>query len=232
MTLNDSSILIFKAIVSFIKDLNEIYGKSQKSLSLYAALIERTGLIHEEPIKKHIQSFYSFIQENESAILAKDLNQFKNPVIRYSDKVYIDIQEILLLAKKNSISDVQEIWKHLLTLSALLNPTSNAKQILQQVKDDENTNQDGFLNDLIDKIGKHVDPTSNPMESVSSLMSSGVLNEIMSSMNDGIQDGKLDMKTMVGGLQKMIGSLSTMIETTSDESTLTINEHSNSSDDH
>jgi hypothetical protein len=216
MTLNDSSVLIFKAIVSFIRDLNEIYGKSQKSLCLYAALIEKTGLIHEEPIKKHIKSFHSFVTENESAILNKDASQFTNPIIRYSEKVFLDMNQIMDLAKQNT-SDVQEIWKHLLTLSALLNPSSQAKQILQQDKDKPGCD-DHFLNDLIDKIGKHVDPSSaNPMESMSSLMSSGVLTEIMTSMNEGVQEGKLDMKSMVGGLQKMIGSLSDMIQTNDDQ---------------
>lgn len=218
MTLNDSSVLIFKAISSFIKDLNEIYGKSQKSLCLYAALIEKTGLIHEDPIKKHIQSFHLFVTENEDAILKKDASLFVSPIIRYSEKVFVDLGEIMKLAKNNA-PDVQEIWKHLLTLSALLNPASQAKQILQSDKENGNDSaQDNFLNDLIDKIGKHVDPSSaNPMESMSSLMSSGVFNEIMSSMNDGMQDGKLDMRSMVGGLQKMIGSLSDMIQTPPEE---------------
>lgn len=227
MTLNDSSVLIFKAIVSFIRDLNEIYGKSQKSLCLYAALIEKTGLIHEEPIKKHIQSFHLFIKDNEEAILKKDAALFQNAVIKYSDKVFVDVSEIMKLAKNNT-SDIQEIWKHLLTLSALLNPASQAKQILQSDKENDST-QDNFLNDLIDKIGKHVDPSSaNPMESMSSLMSSGVFSEIMSSMNEGMQEGKLDMRSMVGGLQKMIGSLSDMIQTPEEE----VDEISNVVDDH
>lgn len=230
MTLNDSSVLIFKAIVSFIRDLNEIYGKSQKSLCLYAALIEKTGLIHEEPIRKHIQSFHTFITENEDAILKKDASLFNSPIIKYSDKVFVDVGEIMKLAKNNT-SDIQEIWKHLLTLSALLNPASQAKQILQSDKENESeSSQDNFLNDLIDKIGKHVDPSSaNPMESMSSLMSSGVFSEIMSSMNEGMQDGKLDMRSMVGGLQKMIGSLSDMIQTPEDEE---ISSNVNVVDDH
>lgn len=218
MPLNDSSVLIFKAIVSFIGDLNEAYGHTQKSLCLYAALIEKTGLIHEEPIKKHIRAFHSFVTNNEESILEKDVSKLKDPIIRYSEKVFIHMNEIFQLASK-SPSDIQQIWKHLLTLSALLNPVSQAKNILK--KDQEktervNANHDDFLHGLIDKIGKHVDPTStNPMESMSSLMSSGVFNEIMSSMNDGIQDGKLDMQGMVGGLQKMVGSLSEMIQSSS-----------------
>lgn len=212
MTLNDSSVLMFKAISSFIHDLNETYGKSQKSLCLYAALIEKTGLVHEEPIKKHIKCFHDFVIENDEGIIHKDIQMFNTHVIRYSEKVFIDLKDIFKLAEKN-LSDIQEIWKHLLTLSALMNPVSQAKKVLQTDQEKEQNTEDNFLSGLIDKIGKHVDPSSsNPMESMSSLMSSGVFNEIMTSMNDGINDGKLDMQSMVGGLQKMIGSLSDMIQ--------------------
>lgn len=212
MTLNDSSVLMFKAISSFIHDLNETYGKSQKSLCLYAALIEKTGLVHEEPIKKHIKCFHDFVIENDEGIINKDIQMFNTHVIRYSEKVFIDLKDIFKLAEKN-VSDIQEIWKHLLTLSALMNPVSQAKKVLQTDQEKEQNTPDNFLSGLIDKIGKHVDPSSsNPMESMSSLMSSGVFNEIMTSMNDGINDGKLDMQSMVGGLQKMIGSLSDMIQ--------------------
>jgi RNAse (barnase) inhibitor barstar len=213
MTLNDSSVLMFKAISSFIHDLNEIYGNSQKSLCLYAALIEKTGLVHEEPIKKHIKCFHDFVVENDEGIINKDIQIFNTHIIRYSEKVFIDLKDIFKLAEKN-VSDIQEIWKHLLTLSALMNPVSQAKKVLQTDQEKEQNTEDNFLSGLIDKIGKHVDPSSsNPMESMSSLMSSGVFNEIMTSMNDGINDGKLDMQSMVGGLQKMIGSLSDMIQT-------------------
>ena len=213
MTLNDSSVLMFKAISSFIHDLNEIYGKSQKSLCLDAALIEKTGLVHEERIKKHIKCFHDLVVENDEGIINKDIQIFNTHIIRYSEKVFIDLKDIFKLAEKN-VSDIQEIWKHLLTLSALMNPVSQAKKVLQTDQEKEQNTEDNFLSGLIDKIGKHVDPSSsNPMESMSSLMSSGVFNEIMTSMNDGINDGKLDMQSMVGGLQKMIGSLSDMIQT-------------------
>ena len=52
------------------------------------------------------------------------------------------------------------------------------------------------------------------MESMNSLMSSGVFTELMDNMNTGINDGSLDMQTMIGSLQNMIGNLSTMMNET------------------
>lgn len=214
MTINDSTLLIFKAITAFICDMNEVFGKDDKNLMLYSHLIEKTGIIHEEPIKKHITIFQKFVIDNEEAIFEKNIDLLKDTVVQYSDKVCIDIRKMFELSKE-SVGDCNSIWKHLLTLSALLNPTGQAKEILKRDKETEKNppKEDDFLSGLIDKVGKHIDPTStNPMDSMNSLMSSGVFGELMNSMDKGIGDGSLDMQKMVGSLQKMIGSLSTMME--------------------
>jgi hypothetical protein len=209
MTVNDSTLLIFKAITSFIHDLNEIYGEQQKPLLLYDHLIEKTGIIHEEPIKKHIYVFKDFVTKNEDGILSKNIDKINEKMIKYSDKVYIDVYDIL--EKKDENQDC--IWQHLLTLLALLNPSGQAKNLLKKEKETKGQEED-FLASLIDKVGQHIDPTaSNPMENMTSLMSSGVFTDLMSSMDQGIGNGSLDMHKLVGSLQTMIGSLSTMIDT-------------------
>lgn len=219
MTINDSTLLIFKAITSFVHDMNEIYGEANKPLLLYAHLIEKTGIIHEEPIRKHIQLFKAFVTENEEGIMQKDAEKITSPLVQYSEKVFIDMSEIMK-ASKDAPLDRESIWKHLLTLSALLNPSSQAKEILRREKESQASSaaavegsEDDFLSGLIDKVGKHIDPTSsNPMDSMNNLMSSGVFGELMTSMDKGIENGTLDMQKMVGSLQKMIGSLSHIIE--------------------
>lgn len=210
MTIPDSVLLIFKAITSFINDLNEIYGEQQKSLKLYSLLIEKTGIIHEEPIKKHLSVFRTFVLENEEAILKRDKTLLKEPKIQYSEKVFIDMEDIFEIGKEN----MSCIWQHLLTISALLNPTSQAKEILKKEHSEGAKTEEDFLSGLIDKVGKHIDPTStNPMDSMNSLMSSGVFTELMGSMDSQMNNGNLDLNKMIGSLQKMIGSLSTMVET-------------------
>jgi hypothetical protein len=77
----ESRLVVFKCICNFIKDLTESFGDRQKSLFLYSHLIDKTGIMHEEPIKKHVLLFYKFIKENEEAIVAKDCNQFKSHTI-------------------------------------------------------------------------------------------------------------------------------------------------------
>ena len=51
---SDSSLITFKAISNFTECLDEVFGKKQRSLKLYAHLLNKTRLSHTKPIKKHI----------------------------------------------------------------------------------------------------------------------------------------------------------------------------------
>lgn len=211
---SDATVLIFRSISNFVKDLNESFGNRQKSLLLYAALIEKTGLMHEEPIKKHIHLFSEFCKNNEEAITDKDVLKFKNPVIQYSEKVFIDIGSVFSLADKE---EKEIMWRHLLTLLALLHPSSQAKSLLRQqstaIPTTPRVNEDQFLSNLIDKVGEHIDPTAaNPVEMMNGIMQSGVFQDLVSTMNNGLSDGQLDLTKMLGSLQTMIGNIGTMAE--------------------
>ena len=74
----ESRVLVFKYICNFIKDLTESFGERQKSLFLYSHLVEKTGIMHEEPIKKHVSLFYQFVKANEDAIMEKDSTKFNS----------------------------------------------------------------------------------------------------------------------------------------------------------
>lgn len=207
---SDATLLIFKSICNFIKDLNESFGKKYKSLYLYAALIDKTGIINEEPIRKHIQLFSLFCKNNEEAILNKDESKIKTWNLKYSEKVYIDMKSIFTDADKD---EKDTIWKHLIALLALLHPSSQAKNLLKSQAPNNGGREDAFLTNLIDKVGEHIDPTaSNPMDMMNGIMSSGVFQELVDSMNTGISDGELDLTKMLGSLQSMIGNINTMAQ--------------------
>ena len=222
----EDTIFLFKCIVDFIHCLRDLYGENQHSLELYDLLMEKTGIVHEEPIKKHIHLFYEFVRENEEAILENSPTLIKKWKIEYSDKVYIDLKPIFEYCSE---SDMKVLWEHLLTLLAVLIPTSQAKQILKQQKNKKKkknqktnkknsnsgeTNEDDFLSNIMDKVGKHIDPskTSNPAEMMTGIMSSGLFGELMEDMNKGMSSGDLDINKMMGSLQGMIGNLSTMMD--------------------
>ena len=217
MSSADTTVLIFKCICHFIKDLNDSFGSEQKSLMLYSHLVENTGIIHEEPIRKHIRCFHEFVKANEEAIMTKNFEALVETLIRYSDKVFIDMKDVFTRA---SSSDKEVIWKHLVTLLAILDPSSQAKKVLQEEQQKkkssgESGNEEEFLSNIINKVGSQIDPsTANPAEMMTNLMSSGIFTELVDNMNQGLTKGDLDLGKMIGSLQSMMGNLNNMVSQT------------------
>jgi len=219
--MDDKTALGFNTICNFIRDLNASFGAKQKSLMLYGHLIEKTGLIHIEPVKKHIGIFQTFVMENEEAIMERNKKKIKTGRIVYSDRVAIDMTSIL------QSSDREEeaiIWNHLLTISAILIPESKAKQVLKDIKNKpaaaSSGMEDNFLKNIMDKIGEQVQSSAssgddlNPMQMIGSMMNSGVFNEIFQGLSSGMSDGNMDIGKMMGSMQGLMSNLSTMVQET------------------
>jgi hypothetical protein len=203
----DTSLVTFKAISNFTTSLEEVFGKDERPLKLYVHLISKTTLSHEKAIHKHIDAFRLFCTANREAFESRNVSKFAETKISYSDRVYIDIKKIFDSADKDT-TDV--IWKHLLTISALVDPTGKARQILKATADKGSgpAKEANFLNDIIGKVEEHVDPDANPMEAVASIMKSGVFADLVGGMGNGLQDGTLDLGKLMGTVQTMVSSLS------------------------
>lgn len=210
---NSDQLGLFKCIVDFVHSLREAYGKTHHCIELYALLLEKTGILHQEPLRKHIQLFYEFVSVNQTAILQKNMQLMEKWDIVYSDKVYIQLKEIFM---NSDDDDKAVLWDHLLTLLAVLVPTSQAKNLLiskQKKKVDSNMTEDTFLTGLMEKVGSHIDPSksSDPAEMMSGLMNSGLFNELVHDMNENVQNGNLDIGKMMGSLQGMLTNISNQI---------------------
>ena len=224
MSVPDTSLVAFKAIVNFTTDLSEEFGEEFKPTKLYNHLLGKTTLSHDTAIQKHIETFKIFLVKNREQIATADSENITD-TISYSTRVYLDIKEILKKADNNS---QKVIWQHLLILSAILDPTGRAKQILKEQRESgaQDNGESDFLNNIIDKIEDNVDPnTSNPMEAVTSIMKSGVFNDLVQGMGSGLQDGSLDLSKLMGTVQNMVTKLNddTSGETENSESVNMIN---------
>ena len=85
---------IFDNINKFVGDLTEVFGTKQHSLLLYNRLLEKTNVNHMEAIRKHVQAFSEFVIKNRQAIMTKDNSKLVDPIILYSKKVNIKMDEI------------------------------------------------------------------------------------------------------------------------------------------
>jgi hypothetical protein len=198
----NNELIPFKAISSFIAALNEAFGTQHHPVKLYDRLLSKTTLSNDRIIKKHIEIFRLFCVNNRDCIVAKNKNLVE-PVVTYSERVFVDMSVIF---EKADSETSEIIWKHLLTISALLDPAGKAKDILKN----SNTKEADFLSDIINKVESNIKPNANPLEAVSSIMQSGVFNDLLSSMNNGMQDGSLDLGKLMGTVQTMCSSLGNM----------------------
>lgn len=196
-------LVAFKAISNFIKSLHEVYGDSIHSLELYSHLIKKTTFEDDEPIRKHVDAFKVFCEANRDAIFAKNYKDFSGN-IEYSKKVYLDMRRIFVAAN-NDTSRV--IWQHLLTISALVDPTGNARQILKNDEEASGKEVD-FLTDIMDNVADKIDPNASPAEAISAVMQSGVFTSLINNMGQGLQSGELDLNKLMGTVQKMVVKMS------------------------
>lgn len=202
----DTSLLAFKAISNFTNELSEVFSESHRPLKLYAHLINKTTLACDQAIQKHFEAFNSFCVSNRDAISERNVGKLNTKKISYSKRVWIDMGEIFKLADSDSKS---VIWKHLLTISALVDPSGKARQILKEQKEKGNGGEEiNFLTDIISKVENKVSPNSNPMEAVSSIMQSGIFTELVQGMGNGLQNGSLDLNKLMGTVQTMVTKLS------------------------
>lgn len=199
-----TSLTTFKSLVDFITDLNEFFGKNHKPLRLYSRLIDQTTIRHEGPIKKHIEAFKEFCVNNREAISEQKSGKILYPKISYSQHVFINMETIFKHADKDS-SDV--IWKHILTISALVDPGGKAKQVLKESKNSSSINETNFLSNIIDKVEKNVDINSDPNHAISSILSSGIFTDVIQGMGAGLQNGTLDLGKLMGTVNSLVSTL-------------------------
>lgn len=203
--LSEYNLLTFKAISTFTDDLTEIFGADNHSLKLYQRLLQKTTISHTIAINKHIEAFHEFCSQNRDALLNKDFSLLVKDKIEYSSKVYIDMKNIFKSADTET-TDV--IWKHLLTISAFVDPAGKAKEILKKTATSATKNEVNFLENIINKVETNVDTKNqNPMQAINSLMSSGVFNEIMSDMSSQMKGGNLDLNALLGTIEKVCSTI-------------------------
>ena len=192
----------FKAISDFIICLDEAYGKDFKSVELYCHLLKKTTILHKAPILKHITSFRNFCVENREAIQERDEEKLVKKQIIYSMKVFVDIGKIF------AVSDPQSkkvIWDHLTNITTIVDPTGIIKR---KLKKHSGGKENEFLTNIINKVESSVNPDTDPMEAVGDIMKSGIFNELLSNMGEGLENGDLDLSKLMGTVQTMVSTLS------------------------
>ena len=200
-SLSDMEQSTFKTICTFITDLAEIYSSSHHELKLYERLIQKTTLKHEIAIRKHIESFRVFCVNNRKSIIARNFSEVVGNIV-YSEKVFINIKQIL----ESADDDTRKvIWLHIIKICAYIDPSTKAREILKE----NASNESNLISEIMSKVEQNVDlnNNSNPMEAVTSIMNSGIFNDLMMGMNSKLQDGSIDLSKLMGTVETLCSNI-------------------------
>ena len=207
---------IYQAIVAFISDLNDGFGKRYKSVALYNRLLSRVQENNDAFIQRNIDAFKGFFENNREYIATRQLSS--NPTIRYSENVYLNMENIL---KRTDEESHGIIYQHLATICAMIyahedrgkQAMENLKSAQQDIDEEDilshlelpDTKEGQFLKDTLGMMTSQIDH-NNPMGSVMSMMQSGFFNNFMNSMKTNMESGEIDVNGLIGTVTGMLNN--------------------------
>ncbi len=188
---------LYQSFFKMIQSLDEVFGDTNKPLHLYAHLLNKITSQHGGAIERNCMLAKEFFTRNEVGISHRDIKQFDESCLRYSDKVYVDFDSIFKVADEDTQT---QIWKHLLTIQIHLGSNAeSAKRQLQQLYDtpvnNENImsflNQNGDMGDIFKALGG-----DSFAKSIQSIMESENFNSLMSDVKGKIDSGEIDISKL------------------------------------
>ena len=213
--------LLLKKFVQFVEDLNNVFGQKTKSIKMYSIVLSKLFELSEntdqkndtqDRINQHLTILQNFLSVNNDAIIKQDQSLLKETKLKYSDSIYVDIEMVL-----NHSEEKSAIWKHLLLLTSLSEPSSKAKDVLTNLLEEDSEENKIIKNiasklespEIMEKLGG-MNMSSNPFDMISTLTSSGLMDSIMGGVSGDIQ--KVNPKKLIGTMRNMLDAISSQIE--------------------
>jgi|LauGreDrversion4_2_1035121.scaffolds.fasta_scaffold320965_2 hypothetical protein len=199
----DENLRIFKKIKSFVSELQNI--TSIQSVKNYFLFLDKTPDNHSKGVAKQVSIFRDWILANEKAITQADVKLLSENPIEYNKDIQIPLKSIAL-ENESSIQEV--ILKHLQLILFLFNPSEELNLVISSQKS-KVKNEENFLNSFMNKIEQSFSNTefTDPMQATTQLMSSNIFGDLVSSLEQGVNDGSLDLMSLMGTVQGMMGAL-------------------------
>ena len=211
---------VFNAITEFVEDLWEEYGHQSGSrkvtpLSLYHRLIDHIKETDYNAIEKAVDGFEKFFSKYEKLILDGNLSDLpRGTIIQYgsSAKINIEIQKYVYLGNQETKVIIEE---HLLTIIAILSPNKEKmeeiEKRMEKLQIDKTTNEGQFIQGIMEKAKDAVENTNidsnNPSVAIMGLLQSGVIQDMVGGLQEGIESGNMDLTSLLTGMQNAIGSM-------------------------
>lgn len=186
--MEDNNLMVFKMITNIVNKVNEMCGENHLNIQLYNRLLEKTTLTNTTSIEKHISIFKEFCVSNKKSIMNRDYDKFESDGVNFSDNIFINFKSVF---EEVNEEEGNELWGMLVNL------------LKNNIPKNKN-----FLANLMGKIEGSVDVnTNNPMEAITSMMSSGVFSELVGTMTSGLSSGEITLGSLFGQMNDLTGAL-------------------------
>lgn len=213
--MDEKYIEAFNAVVSFVGDLWEVFGNPKKAtpLALYRRLVSHIKTTDADAVNKALSGFRQFLVTYEETILDNNLGNIpRGTIIKYgtSKTVFLEIQKYIHLSDTET---KEAIRRHLIAVSAILDPNAQKIDALEQkltdLNIDESSNEGQFITGIMSKAKNSIENvnTDNPGQAIMGLLSSGVIQDMVVGLQSGVADGSMDMQKLLGSMQTAIGAL-------------------------
>ena len=219
----------FEAIKEFVGCLHEQFASKKKitPLALYNRLLSHVNINSQDisTMRRFISGFNTFLSKYEIELLKEIPNFGIHAKILYSEKIYIDVFKYY---KKSNENEQYNIKMHLLTIQSFLEEDEEKvnkicenlekKSVVrpyplkvQPSSDGTNKKEVDFVNNIFSQVSGTMQQTSssNPAEAIGSLLSSGILQNLFSEIQGGIDSGEMNPQNLMSTLQ---GTLNTMMQ--------------------
>jgi len=158
---------------------------------------------NDDLILRHVSIFRSFCVAGRDAILEMDVSKLPNGgMIVFSERIYVPL---LYFFKESDESTVATIWEYLLTLSAILDPLSDAKRVLKQHQLNVHGAEFTGVPD-IEQLG-------NPMDMINAFASNPAISQLLSGMLSGDNGNNTNLEGATNDiLQGMLSQVTPIAE--------------------
>jgi hypothetical protein len=217
--MSDENLRIYSKILAFVSDLKNV--AADEPVQLYYKLLKKTPIGNTNAIARHLQIFKEWCSANKEAISSGDLSKLSDSGVGFSKTVFIPVKTIAL---SNDSDTAKAIIKHLQLIQYLFDPSSNPDIVTalttQSAAPAQNEGQ--FIDNFMSKIEKNFADKefSDPMSATMHMLSSGIFNEMVDSLTNGVNEGNLDLNKLLSGVQGMMGDLSADPEAASTMNTM------------
>lgn len=210
--------LTFNAIKDFVGDLHATFSKPKEvsPLALYHRLMSLVKDNDTAAQQWFILGFENFFADHEKHLINNTLSELPDgTTIKYKegDKIYLDIKKFIASSDEDTIVIIRQ---HLLTISALVSPDSSKIRSLEIAEKSnfalavprDGSNESEFIHSILSEAkeamsGKDFD---SPIAGMMNLLHTGVLPKMFNNLQEGVNNGTLDLNKLFTAMSGATGS--------------------------